>query len=134
MTERRISFFWISGVVVVGSMLDVWLYLKLGNESTISQTLLWLARLEPIVPMAFGWLCGHFFWPKSPTDKPNTFEWQPVHCVAAVAGLWVLCYVSGLVADYMRTHPTIPFLYGYLCGRLLTPQTDDSKSTDRTDR
>lgn len=42
---------------------DVWLYVTEPDGNTISEALLWVSRY-PIVPFAFGVLCGHWFWPQ----------------------------------------------------------------------
>lgn len=51
---------------IIAAMLilwDVWLYVTPPSGSTISEALLWTSK-HPIVPFAFGVLCGHWFWPQ----------------------------------------------------------------------
>ena len=120
------------GVLAVGSLLDIWLYCVLGNSATISQTVLWLSRACFLVPMAFGWICGHFFWPRGGEIPWIIREALWSSCCFLVA-LWLAfalmaddgsagtaTAIYGLLSD----HSTVPFAYGYICGHFLTPQTD----------
>lgn len=123
--DRRISLAWVSGVLIIGAMLDAWLYYHCGNVATISQTVLWLSRMAPVVPMAFGWMCGHFFWPRPSrtTLAPLAWKWQA--CAAAVMSMLVAGGPPETpLSDFLREYSVVPFAIGFLCGHVLTPQTD----------
>ncbi len=137
MPERRIALYWIGGVLAVGSLLDIWLYYALGNPATISQVVLWLSRGCFLVPMAFGWICGHFFWPRGGEIHRIIREALWASCCFLVA-LWI---AFALITDdgsaaaakalygFLSDHSTVPFVYGFICGHFLTPQTDTKRKT-----
>lgn len=122
--DRRIAQAWVAGVLAVGVALDVWLYYGLGNAATISQTVLWLSRECFLVPMLFGWLMGHLFWPK----PIGSLQRMPQSCATGclVASIFVAFYF--LASDdsqrFLADHSLIPFAAGILFGRLFTPQTN----------
>lgn len=123
--DRRIALAWVGGVLLAGSLLDIWLYYRLGNGATISQTVLWLSRRAPVVPMTFGWICGHFFWPKptGATLGPLAWRWQA--CAVVVASMLIAGGPPETpLSEFLRECSVVPFAIGFLFGRFLTPQTD----------
>jgi len=127
--DRRIALSWVVGVLFVGSLLDAWLYYHLGNDSTISQTVLWLSRECFLVPMAIGWLVGHLLWPRSP-GRP----WY-AYVTARVAVFLAIASVASSLAstafgepwwidEFLRDYSLAPFAAGIIFGHILTPQTD----------
>lgn len=125
MTDRRIALAWVGGVLAVGSLLDIWLYCNLGNDSTISQAILWLSRKAPVVPMTFGWICGHFFWPGAKAGPLDALAWRWQPIAASVAAMIAAGWPNGTeVSDFLRSCSIAPFAIGFLCGHFLTPQTD----------
>ncbi len=125
MPDRRIALAWVIGVLFVGSLLDVWLYYRLGNGATISQAVLWLSRKAPAVPMTFGWICGHFFWPNPAGANPGPLAWEWRICAVAVVSMLVAGGPPETpLSDFLRECSVVPFSIGFLCGHILTPQTD----------
>lgn len=125
--DRRIAKAWVGGVLAVGILLDIWLYGDLGNPSTISQTILWLSRECFLVPMGFGWLCGHFFWPRPDNVPPAS--WFDYLLGAAVVVIWTICYTKGdpesdPIIRILSDHSLIPFGFGVMFGHAFTAQTN----------
>jgi len=52
-------------VAVVGLIMiyDVWAITKLGYVATISYTLYQASKSWPVIPLVFGIIAGHLFWP-----------------------------------------------------------------------
>ena len=48
---------------------DLWTLLHRGYETTVSWTLYVWGSEYPIVPFAFGVLCGHLLWPNKAVTK-----------------------------------------------------------------
>jgi hypothetical protein len=44
------------------TVFDIYVYVRYGNEATISYTILEASVRNPIVPFAMGMLAGHLFW------------------------------------------------------------------------
>lgn len=64
MTLRQWTIFVIllSTVLIIGW--DILAYVKGGGVATISSVILDTSRKAPPLPFAFGFLCGHLFWPQ----------------------------------------------------------------------
>lgn len=52
----------LSTVLIIGW--DIFAYAKGGGVATISSVLLDTSKEYPVLPLAFGVLCGHLFWPQ----------------------------------------------------------------------
>lgn len=48
--------------VIILSMYDIWALIFGGVDATISRIVLSYAKDYPIIPFAFGVVCGHLFW------------------------------------------------------------------------
>lgn len=129
MIDRRIALSWVVGVLFVGSLLDAWLYYHLGNDSTISQTVLWLSRECFLVPVALGWLVGHLLWPRSPS-QPLWVSRAACIAIGWIVALWAVSAVStlhhepALIDRMLQDYSLAPFAAGIVLGHILTPQTD----------
>lgn len=55
-------------LVVIATLIgyDIWTLCAHGVESTISWVTYSQGRQYPILPFAFGIVCGHLFWPNTP--------------------------------------------------------------------
>lgn len=51
---------------------DIFAYVKAGREATISDILLDWSQRWPVIPLAFGVLMGHLFWPLKEKDNAKT--------------------------------------------------------------
>lgn len=101
-------------LTVVLSVYDIFAYLNEGKTGTISNVLLTYGQCYPVIPMFFGALMGHLFWPG------RTIGPEKVRAVIGF-GLLGLLAVAGFV---VQMHiPTLPvFIGGVLLGRALFPQ------------
>ena len=52
-------------VILALGVVDGWLYWLYGDSATISRGLLDLSYQYPVIPLMFGVLAGHLFWPQS---------------------------------------------------------------------
>ena len=59
---------------------DVWIYMKKGDEATISRSALKLSRAWLIVPLIAGIILGHILWPNC-GDPPKAVN--KVECARA---------------------------------------------------
>lgn len=55
----------LAAFLVIYDIVALWLG---GWDATISVVLLTWARSYPILPFAFGVVCGHLFWPQKVTE------------------------------------------------------------------
>jgi hypothetical protein len=53
---------------------DVYAILKGGVESSISSIIIVHSHEYPILPFAFGVLCGHFFWRMKPNKDTKEID------------------------------------------------------------
>jgi len=70
MKEKAITIAALVGSAVLLIGWDIWLYYN-APDGMISRVILDTAKDHPVLPMLFGVLCGHFFWPQKPSgDTP----------------------------------------------------------------
>lgn len=62
MNGQTITWWFVTALVLVGIVYDVWIYQTHGSASTISWTVWCAAKEYPVIPFAMGILCGHLFW------------------------------------------------------------------------
>jgi hypothetical protein len=108
---------WVLGLI------DLWLYVRLGNAATFSWVMLTTAARHSSVPYAmaytFGVLQGHFFLPAHGEAAPPGY----VAVARLVAALAPVLYAMILIAfnadDAVRLRPATPDEQGWLAAKLL---------------
>lgn len=82
MSRRTLTHAVIFGVTGALIAYDVWAAFTPGG--TVSEVMLALAHRHPVIPFAFGMLCGHFFW-----SQAAEAEWTgPLAAGAAPPAGW----------------------------------------------
>lgn len=54
----------VSVLVLLVGVADIFLFAILGPKATISHYVLGLSEVTPTVPLFFGYILGHLFWPQ----------------------------------------------------------------------
>lgn len=69
MNYRKITGWFVVGLVVLIAGFDVFVYQGGGTEATISHVLMTWSYQHPAFTFAMGFICGHLFWriKKDPT-------------------------------------------------------------------
>jgi len=69
MNYKRLTFI-VTALSIVGLLVyDGYVLLVDGTEASISHLIITSSYKFPIIPLFFGFLMGHFFWPMRQTDE-----------------------------------------------------------------
>ena len=60
---KKVTGFFIVGGIIVIAIYDIYALISGGQSATISSILFNDSKVAPMIPLAFGVLIGHIFWP-----------------------------------------------------------------------
>lgn len=110
---------------VIWTAYDFFPFLDPARGDTISEVLLYYALRSFTLPLVFGMLGGHFFWPRDGA-RPRPLVLMPV--VLAVIVLDILAHVQDIgFLRYLQTFPAACFLCGLPIGVIFWPQQKSDK-------
>jgi hypothetical protein len=96
---------------------DIFVAVEDTPGDTISEVMLGWAYKLPLLPYAFGVLCGHLFWPTKRIPEYRIYE------VVGLATSGLLLLVLSLVGIYPTTiTPALPMVVGVFAGHFLWSQ------------
>jgi hypothetical protein len=64
LTTRQITIAMILATAFILIVWDIWAYVTVGGEATISAVILDNSKKYPMLPFSFGVLIGHLMWPQ----------------------------------------------------------------------
>ena len=92
---------------------------------TISEMILYYALRLFSLPLTFGVLCGHFFFPRDGAKQHPKILIPLGLVVIACDVVAHVCNVGAL--QFAQSYPAIPFIIGVPVGLLLWPQSKSDK-------
>lgn len=60
----NITYWFLLTTVIAVAIYDLWVGTNYGGAYTVSTRILQVSRVYPILPLAFGAVLGHLFWPQ----------------------------------------------------------------------
>ena len=95
------------------------------HGDTISEVMLYYALRLFTLPLVFGALCGHFFWPRDGSyPKPKVL----IPVLVGVIVLDVIAYRFDIgFLKYLQTFPFVLFFVGFPVGVIFWPQQKSDK-------
>lgn len=74
MNINRLTLF----VILIATLLlagyDLFIFMTLGNDATISIVMKQLCEQYPVIPFVAGFICGHIFWPNYSLNETENDE------------------------------------------------------------
>jgi hypothetical protein len=71
---KKLTIWIIISVLVILIGYDAFVVLTEGTEASISSIIIVASYELPIIPFAFGFLCGHFFWRMKPNKDTSKID------------------------------------------------------------
>lgn len=97
---------------------DIFVAINHTEGDTVSELLLGYARVYKIIPLSFGVLAGHLFWPASGSRFYRAAR------IAGLASIGVACLALDLLHVVPAVPTIVPMLIGLGLGHFLWPQEE----------